>query len=130
MTKQERAELYRQYLVEQGYAPRIDEDGDVAFKYEGGSYWIMVDDTDETFFRVIFPNFWSIDSEDERVKVTYAALHATERTKVAKVFIVGNNTWSSIEMFCSPPDVFKPVFSRSLRALQTSVDNFREKMQA
>ena len=36
MTKSERAEMYRSYLAEEGYAPKIDDDGDVRFKYEGG----------------------------------------------------------------------------------------------
>lgn len=129
MTKQERAEMYRQYLLEEGFAPRIDEDGDVAFKYEGGSYVIIVDDKDDVFFRLIYPGFWSIESEEERTKVTQAALHATAQTKVAKVFMVRDNTWASIEMFCSPPEAFKPVFSRCLSALRTGVDTFRTKMR-
>jgi hypothetical protein len=128
MTKQELAEMYRSYLADQGYAPKIDDDGDVIFKCEGRVYFIDVAEKDETFFRLIFPNFWSIESEAERQKVSQAALHATVQTKVAKVFPVGDNTWASIEMFCSPPEAFQPVFRRCLRALQASVENFREKM--
>ena len=129
MNKQERAEMYRNYLTEEGYAPKIDEDGDVTFKYEGGMYFIAVDEKDEEFFRLVFPGFWSIDNEIERAKVNRAALYATERTKVAKVYAVADNTWASIEMFCFPPETFKQVFHRSMSALRAGVQNFQDKMQ-
>jgi hypothetical protein len=129
MTKQERAEMYREYLTEEGYAPKIDDDGDVVFKFEGRGYFLAVDEEDEAFFRLVFPNFWSIESDYEREKVASAALRATAMTKVAKVFPVRDDTWASIEMFCSPPEVFKTVFRRSLTALQAGVENFREAMQ-
>lgn len=129
MSKQARAEMYRQFLTEEGFAPRIDEDGDVFFKYEGGNYLVLVDDRDEEFFRLIFPGFWSIESDEERVMVTLAAQHATAQTKVAKVFTVRDNTWATIEMFCSPPENFKSVFRRCLNALRASVVNFQEKMR-
>ena len=129
MTKQERAEMYRSFLAEEGYTPTLDDDGDVQFKYEGGNYFISVDEKDEEFFRIVYPFFWSIENESERAKVTQAALIATAETKVAKVFPVRDNTWASIEMFCSPPEVFKTVLGRSLRALRAAVQTFREKMQ-
>ncbi len=128
MTKQERAEMYRKYLTEEGYAPKIDDDGDVTFKYEGRYYFIAVDQNDEEFFQLVFPNFWPIESDAERDKVAKVALQATAKTKVAKVFPVHDNTWALIEMFCSPPEVFKAVFRRSLSALQASVEHFRQGM--
>ena len=128
MTKQERAEMYRSYLAGEGYSPEIDDDGDILFKYEGHSFFIEVAEKDEEYFRVVFPNFWSIESEAERQKVSQASLHATHVTKVAKVFPVQDNTWAAIEMFCSPPEVFKASFRRCLIALQVSTKNFKEKM--
>ncbi len=75
------------------------------------------DENDEEFFRLVYPGFWSIESELEREKAQ-RALTATAQTKVAKVFLVCDNTWASIEMFCSPPEVFRTAFHRSLRALR------------
>ncbi|MCX8141017.1 MAG: hypothetical protein WHU94_15075 [Thermogemmata sp.] len=130
MTKQERVGMYMRYLVEEGYMPRVDQDGDIIFKFEGGTYLIIIDDSDDEYFRLVFPNFWSIDSEEERMQVYIAATHATAETKVTKVYPVRDNVWASIEMFCSPPEVFKSVFRRSLGALRAGVNNFREKMQS
>ncbi|MCX7664946.1 MAG: hypothetical protein N2112_05315 [Gemmataceae bacterium] len=130
MTARELAEMYRTYLAEEGFFPKIDEDGDVCFKFEGGNYYLSVDENDLEYFRLVFPNFWSIDSESESEQAIKAAHHTTSTTKVAKVYLTRrDNTIASIEMFCDPPEVFKSVFRRSLSALQSSVMKFRKKMQ-
>ncbi|HSV72800.1 MAG TPA: hypothetical protein VLH79_03480 [Chthonomonadales bacterium] len=127
MTKAERAEMYREYLASEGFPVNIDRDGVVAFKFEGGNYVILIDE-DETYFRLVYPGFWSIDSEEERLRVSLAALHATAQVKVAKVYPRNDDTHAAIESFCSPPEAFKPVFKRSLRALGAAVQCFREKV--
>lgn len=129
MSKQDRADMYRNYLAEEGFSPKLDSDGDVVFKYEGKSYCIIVDENDEEFFRLVFPNFWSIESDEEREKVLNAANYSTARTKVTKIFPIRDDTWAAIEMFCSPPEAFKISFRRCLSALQTGVNNFLEQMR-
>lgn len=129
MNKTELGRMYVDYLRNEGYAPEIDSDGDVKFKKEGKFYFILISDKDPEFFRLVFPGFWSIESESERARVEKAAQHATDKTKVAKVLPVKDNTWALIEMFCSPPESFKPVFERSMNALQTAVATFAEKMR-
>lgn len=123
MTKDERIKMYETYLKGEGYSPETIKEG-VVFKAEGKTYVIMVDENDEQFFRLVFPNFWSIDNDKERAKVTAAANQATAATKVAKVFPVENNTWGTIELFVASPDHFKGVFTRSMGALQAAVQNF------
>ena len=114
MNKRDMANMYSNYLRSEGYAPKIDDDGDVIFKYEGRTYLIMPDERDQQFFRLIFPNFWSIESEAERQKVLAAAGHATGLTKVGKVYIMRDSTWASVEIFLASPDHFSAVFTRSL----------------
>jgi hypothetical protein len=129
MAKEERAEMYRAFLADEGYTPRIDDDGDVVFKYEGRTFCIVLEEEDEGFFQLVLPNFWSIDTEAERQQVFRAAVAATKKTKVAKVYPVGDNTFAAIELFCAPPEVVKAVFRRCLRALAAAVQNFGEAMQ-
>jgi len=129
LKKEELAALYRDFLDGEGYRPQIDGDGDVAFKHEGGNYVIIIDDDDDEFFRLVYPGFWEIENEPERAKVAQAALHATAQTKVAKVFPVRDNTWASIEMFCSPPETVKTVFRRCLSALRAGVEKFKTAMR-
>lgn len=130
MDKKERAQMYMDYLRSEGFSPQLDQDQDIFFKFEGRTYLILIDERDEEFFRLVFPNFWSIDNEAERVKVEKAALQATADTKVAKVFPVKDNVWATIELFCLPPDSFKGVFKRGLSALRSAVNTFTEKMRA
>lgn len=129
MSKQQRAQMYKDFLSEEGYAPKLDEDGDVAFKCEGLNYLILIDEDDDEYFHLVFPGFWPIESEAEREQVLQAAAQATANTKVAKVFPVRDTTWAAIEMFCDPPESFKPVFRRSMSALRAGVQSFVDKMR-
>ena len=129
-SKQMRVEKIRAYLSEEGYAPRVDEDGDLIFKFEESTYMILFDEQDEQFYRIIYPNFWSIDNDSERIKAVKACEAVTGKIKVAKVFTVKNNIWASVELFMGSPEQLILVFKRSLNALRTSVQNFREVMQS
>lgn len=123
-----KSELFARYLREEGYAPKVDSDGDILFKYEGLTYCIFAAEDDKPYFRIALPNFWSIDSEDERRKVIAAANETTASIKVGKVFTVGNNVWASIELLLDPIESFSKVFQRSLVILSACIQRFREKM--
>jgi len=121
--------LYVAFLTKEGYAPSIDRDGDVQFKFEGGSYFIGVQEKDPKYFRLVFPNFWRIESERERRKVLIAANDSTAKVKCAKVFMLKDNVHASVEIFVNSPEDFKPVFRRSISAIRAGVRNFVRKMQ-
>lgn len=125
-----RAELYVAYLSKEGFTPRVDSDGDVAFKFEGGNYYIKIDD-DEGYFQVVFPNFWEIEGGAELARVLYAANAATRATKVAKIYVRpdGLNTSASIEIFLPRPEDFTVVFRRSLAAIGHALKKFRTAME-
>ncbi|MFA5354322.1 MAG: hypothetical protein WC291_08835 [Thermodesulfovibrionales bacterium] len=130
MNKYELCRLYAQYLQEEGYRPQIDEYGEfVEFRYEGKLYYILIDEADEQFFRLVFPNVWAIRNEEEMERVISAALNATVNTKVAKIMPYRGNVWAVVELFCSPPDRFEAVFDRCLSALQAVVRLFKEEME-
>lgn len=129
MNKAQRIQVYLDFLKKEGYVPQLDRDGDIVFKIEGRTYLIILDENDEVFFRLVFPNFWSIESEAERLKVERASVIATANTKVAKVFPVGNNTWATIELFAPSPESVLPVLMRSMSALMTAVNKFVEEMR-
>ena len=129
MTKSELTEMYRAYLAEEGYLPHVEDNGDVTFKFEGGLYILIVSDDDEEYFRLAYPGFWEIENEEERLRVNQAALQACIDIKVAKVYPYGDNTWAAVELFCNPPEHFKSVFQRSLRAIQSAVDCFSDHLR-
>ena len=128
-TKADLQDIYISFLKREGYVPSIDNDGDVTFKSEGKNYFIVIDEEDPQFFRLIYPGFWKIEKEADRENVSRAALHACAATKCAKVFLVRDNVWASIELFVANPGDFEPIFSRSLSALRTGASNFVDKMR-
>jgi hypothetical protein len=129
MTKQQVAEYFDSYLKGEGFAVTLDNDGDLVFKQEGRTYILIIDEKDTDFVRLTFPNFWSIESEDERKRATRAAMLATAKTKVAKVYLAGDNTWAAIETFAKP-EGFAPFIARGLMALRAAANNFAETMRS
>jgi hypothetical protein len=69
ISKKQLQDMYISYLKEQGYQPDIDSDGDVTFKAEGGSFYIFVDEDDLELFRIVYPNFWEVESLAEMLKI-------------------------------------------------------------
>jgi hypothetical protein len=128
-TKDEFQKMYVDFLLAEGYKPEIDKDGDVIFKYEGKNYFIQVNETDGQYFRLVFPSFWPIESEDERKKVLLAANNSTWMTKGAKICMVRNDVWISVDVFMATPDQFRDVFKRSLTAIQSGLANFMAEMK-
>ena len=127
--KESLQQMYMDYLVEEGFRPEIDGDGDVHFKKEGRSYYIIVNETDLEYFRLIFPSYWKIEDENERMRVLVAAEVANRTSKVAKTFIVGDSVTSCAELFVAEPEQFRHVFNRALAALEHGVSTFAGKMK-
>jgi hypothetical protein len=125
------AQLYMDYLGQEGYRPWIDADGDVIFKDEGGTYYIDVDLSDPHYFRLVYPQFWQIEDTAELARALVAANYATRRTKVAKVYILegDQNTSASIETFFGEPQQFTAVFRRAMSALKAGVRSFADQMR-
>jgi hypothetical protein len=123
-TRGELQSLYLEILTGSGYAPVLDEDGDVRFRHEGKSYFIEVCENDPLFFRVVHPNFWEIESEEERVCVVHAANAVNGDVSGAKIFELRDDTWCSVELFLPSQEAFASVFDRCLLVIQQVVYQF------
>ena len=122
--------MYMDYLAEEGYRPKVDEDGDVVFKAEGGNYFIRIDEDEPTYFELVYPNFWEIEDEDERTRAYVAASATCLGVKSTKVYVVEDNVWAGVELFLPEPGDFKKLFHRCLNALNNGRDAFAERMSA
>lgn len=128
--KAARAKTVSEFLGREGYSPDIDADGDVRFRFQGGTYYVMLD-ADRQFFRLVFPNFWKIESPAERERARTALDVTNARVKVTKVYFYRDNVWAAVELFFPDADRdFQPVLQRSLTALQNGVRQFAQEMQA
>ena len=122
-------DLFANYLRQEGYSIVNSEDELIVFRYEGRTYVLTVDEDDSAFFQLIFPNFWSIDSAEERQRAYHAAAEVTKKVKVLKVYPMGDNVWASVELLLDPANDLRKVFPRTLRILQDGAEQFRALMQ-
>jgi len=125
-----KAELYYEFLQAEGYVPHYDPDGDIVFKSEGMTFLLFASEDDEEYFRMSLPNFWPIESSEERQRVLAAACRVNAELKVVKVYPVDDNVWASVELLFGSPEEFKPVFGRALRVIRHGVDHFAKVMSA
>lgn len=120
--------MYMGILEKEGLSGKVDSDGDVQFKYEDHTYFFGVSDSDLSFYRVVLPNIWPIESELERLKVLKAVNEVNETKKVVKAYVVNDNVWLTVELFVSDPEDFKKHFMRQIRAIESSTSSFVELM--
>jgi hypothetical protein len=129
-SREDYQQMYLRYVKLIDANAKIDSDGDVQFKHGDRTYFIQVNESDRQFFRLVLPNFWSIDDPVERLEVCRAADAANSSTKVCKIHTVGDDTWASVELLLAEPEDFADVFNRSLQVIGTAVDTFLEDIRS
>jgi len=123
LIKKEKEEIrvsYMNYLYEQGYKPEVDSDGDIKFKVEGKSFFLMVKNK-RIFTLMRYLNFE--DSCSDKMKETinqttkgYYNLTITY-TKNCKGVIFSSRS------FVSDPDDWHDFFNISLNSIKGSIDD-------
>lgn len=119
-------------LVGEGFRPEIDSDGDIKFKYEGGTYYV-INQEDSEYFQILFMSFWRIDGGAELGAAMLAATRANRETKVAKVWANSDldRMNASAEIYCSDwSSLNGRVVMRCLRSITTAVERFRDDARA
>ena len=118
-------------LSDMGFRPEVDSDGDIHFRYEGGNYYIT-SNCDDTYFFLLFPGFWTLDSKAEQLAGLLAANNASRRVKAAKTYVTPNMDRVSVSLEClvgGPSDV-RGFLMRGLRCIQQSVTVFKEELRS
>lgn len=129
MSKADREQMYTEFLRAEGYLPDLEKDERVVFEKGDQAYVILISEDDD-YFQILMPPFWPIESEAERVKAVRVADAVNSETKVAKIYFHEDNTWVTVQMFCIPPQSFKPVFGRCMSVLEHAVESFVKQMKA
>ncbi len=124
-------DLHLEFLTEQGFRPRADEEGDIHFLYEGRHHFIM-EAQEETYFHLLFPNFFPLANKAEIEQAALAASAASRVTKVAKVYLnpALDNVCASVELLVASPTDVHGQFLRCLGILATATGKFLEEMTA
>lgn len=129
MTETTRRDEMMTFLQDEGYRPELDDDGDITFNYEGDRYYIEFDANDEEYLKI---NLVVGKFEPEELEAVLEGANAASLTvKAAKVVILENLAFSTVELFVARIADLKPVFRRYLACVQgaagTASDEAKER---
>ena len=129
MDMKELRQFCMDHLKEEGYVPKIDDDGDIAFKCEGDKFYIQLDEEDIQFFRMIFLGNWECEDEEEKIRMYKAASDTNRGMKMVKTSIRDDSTVTvAIECLLNNAEYFTINFARWLSAMKSAIETFKEKM--
>jgi len=119
-----------EHLAEEGFRPKLDEDGDVYFKYEGATYVVIANHGEATVLSILLPYFWSLEDAAERTRALEAAMHAQGQVRVGRVMVLDDNVSASVNAYLPDAQSFRAVLLRSLDGLHYLAKVFRDHMRA
>jgi hypothetical protein len=116
-------------LAADGFAPSIDQDGDIVLDFEGTRYWIEVDEHDRNCLCVLMPGFWPIESDYEHLRALAVASTINASRELVKIYLHRNDTSAWADVLFERLEDFPPLLRRVLVALRMAVDGFAEGMR-
>lgn len=122
----QKAYRYLAFLEQEGFRAGFDDDGDVWFEFEGGHYYLVSEEDDAAYFRLLFPSFWPVTDEGTRRVACEAISRVNREVKGVKLLIAGDQVDAELELFLEPFDSFTRVFPRCLVAVRAAVERFWE----
>ncbi len=130
---------FQDLLSEEGYHrgdARWEEDSrtsHLVFKYSGGTMVLTADADDTSFVRLIYPNFWPLESDNEYANALQAISIINARCKGVKVYATTNNEnmMASVEFLISPDEPSLPasLFLRYVGMVQHGANEFAKVMR-
>jgi hypothetical protein len=115
---------YEAMLADEGYRPKIDEDGDISFKVEGEKFVLYSSPDDESYLRIVTVFTLDDDTDPERALALTSTMNY--RMKAVK-FSLGPGLKTaafSIEAFYGEPEHFRPFLGRALNMLKSGSSQF------
>lgn len=102
----------------------------MVFKREGRVYYVSIDERDPSYFRLIFPNFWSIDDEEELTRALRIANEVNSEIKVGFIVVRKMNVWAVAESYMAEDPELGAWFMRTLELVFAATRKFVELMRA
>ena len=119
---------YIQFLNEEGFSLSIDSDGDIKFKKEGLTYYIVVKDEESPQYITVYGPGFKVGGEKGFVyeKALAASNMVNRQQRSVKLCVYDNNVSVTIELPIANTDAFKAVFYKIILYLNAGRDLFRE----
>ena len=121
---------WHEYLVAEGYRPEVDEDGDIRFRHEGRTLYLILDASDLCYLRLSMPGVWECEGPEQERRALEAVNAVNRDLKVVKCVLVDGIVWASAELFAEPPETFRAVFRRCLDAIGSAAWGVRARMRS
>lgn len=122
------------YLDARDYSPEFDSDGDIIFKHDDNTFVVIFDRDDDEYFRIIYPNAFTLDSEAEWRSTFLPAVKVNYTTKGAKVIVpekyvpdsknMFHSVYVTVEAFNSDAYDFARTIPRSVQAIEAAALKF------
>ena len=111
-------ELILQILEKMGYKPEIDNDGDIMFRFQMKSVFVMTGDEDEKYVSVMLPQFHEIVDGEEPLVLAVCNKMSRELKQV-KVYIdqTFENVTATCEFFYTNEESLKECLAHALELL-------------
>lgn len=112
------------YLKAEGYMPKIDSDGDVAFKHDGDSYWVQVSDYDDGYYVTVMTE--TSVKDRSLVKVRKAMDETARGLKFVRLYTHADESVVKVSCswYCISVADFKRMFSNALTVVSTADSRF------
>lgn len=118
----------RAALEVQGFQVQDDPDAGLTFMFEGGQYYLPPQHDDGQFYHLLFPNFWTLETDEEYGRALFACDAVNREAKLVKLHTVDADVWAGVEALHPSPELFLAALPRYLTFVQEAVRAFREVM--
>lgn len=118
------------FLKEEGYAPSIDNDGWIAFKSEGKSFWIIIE-SESPFFVVFKRSGFKVGGSDgfKYVSSLLACNEVNKELRAVKMYCDSESVLLQIEQYTRSAEDFKYAFYKNLEVLAVAAKKFVEEYE-
>lgn len=120
-------ELILQTLEKMGYNPEIDNDGDIIFRFQMKSVFVLMEGEDEKYVSVMLPQFHEI-ADGEETLVLAVCNKMTRELKLVKVYVdrTFKNVTATCEFFYANEEALEDCLAQSLELLGIVRSLFRK----
>jgi hypothetical protein len=120
-------ELILQTLERMGYNPEIDNDGDIIFRFQMKSVFVLMEGEDEKYVSVMLPQFHEI-ADGEETLVLAVCNKMTRELKLVKVYVdrTFKNVTATCEFFYANEESLENSLDKSLQMLGVVRSQFRK----
>ena len=116
---------FKQYLKTKDITPTTEIEEQITFQFDGLYYLFVYEKSDPNYFRLILPNIFKIEDNEERYSQLVNELNL--KFKVAKTYINQDGMiWVAADQFIYSREGIDLMFERCLTLLKIFIEYFRE----